>query len=153
MQTQKGFTLIELMIVVAIIGVLAAIAVPQYQNYVARSQVSRVMGETGSLKTILEVCLMEGRTTAVWKSAPTGDKECAMGAISSNLMDGGHPDVTVNADSSGTIVAKFSGASAKINTKKLTWTRNADGGWTCTSEKEVHEFAPSSCRAAPSKSP
>ena len=54
---QKGFTLIELMIVVAIIGILAAIAIPQYQNYIAKSQVSRVMSETGALKTIIETCL------------------------------------------------------------------------------------------------
>ncbi|MEZ1575162.1 pilin, partial [Pseudomonas aeruginosa] len=62
MKAQKGFTLIELMIVVAIIGILAAIAIPQYQNYVSRSQVSRVMAEAGSLKTAVEACLQDGRT-------------------------------------------------------------------------------------------
>ncbi len=47
-QAQKGFTLIELMIVVAIIGILAAIAIPQYQDYVAKSQVSRAVRRTGA---------------------------------------------------------------------------------------------------------
>ena len=53
---QKGFTLIELMIVVAIIGILAAIAIPQYQNYISKSQVSRVMSEVGSMRTAAETC-------------------------------------------------------------------------------------------------
>ena len=51
MHKQQGFTLIELMIVVAIIGILAAIAIPQYQNYVARSQMSEAMTLASGLKT------------------------------------------------------------------------------------------------------
>lgn len=53
MNAQKGFTLIELMIVVAIIGILAAIAIPAYQDYIARSQVSEAFAMTAAQKTAI----------------------------------------------------------------------------------------------------
>ena len=78
-KAQQGFTLIELMIVVAIIGILAAVAIPQYQNYVARSQVARVMSETASLKTAVETCMMDGLAQG----------DCNVGWTASNLIGEG----------------------------------------------------------------
>ncbi|MEP4371317.1 MAG: pilin, partial [Alloalcanivorax venustensis] len=60
-QVQKGFTLIELMIVVAIIGILAAVAIPAYQDYTARAQVTEAMNLMGGLKTtVTEIYTTEG---------------------------------------------------------------------------------------------
>src|SRR5690606_4326027 len=80
-KAQQGFTLIELMIVVAIIGILAAVAIPQYQNYVARSQVARVMSETSSLRTAVETCILDGKTVI-----GDAEGECVLGWTTSNLL-------------------------------------------------------------------
>ncbi|MFN4054770.1 MAG: prepilin-type N-terminal cleavage/methylation domain-containing protein [Alishewanella aestuarii] len=64
-RTQQGFTLIELMIVVAIIGILAAIALPAYQNYTARAKFSEVVASVSGLKTAVELCALDrGALTA-----------------------------------------------------------------------------------------
>ncbi|MBX9895106.1 MAG: prepilin-type N-terminal cleavage/methylation domain-containing protein [Nitrosomonas sp.] len=57
---QKGFTLIELMIVVAIIGILAAVAVPAYQNYALKAKYTEVINATAGIKAGIEVCVQEG---------------------------------------------------------------------------------------------
>jgi type IV pilus assembly protein PilA len=58
-QAQAGFTLIELMIVVAIIGILAAVAIPQYSDYTVKAKMSNVLTSVESLKTAIAVCAQE----------------------------------------------------------------------------------------------
>ena len=59
-QAQKGFTLIELMIVVAIIGILAAVAIPAYQNYTLKARFTEVINSTAPMKTAVEICVQTG---------------------------------------------------------------------------------------------
>ena len=69
-KVQQGFTLIELMIVVAIIGILAAIALPAYQDYTARSQFSEAVNLAGGLKTVVVSLMKIGNDIRMLSSGP-----------------------------------------------------------------------------------
>jgi type IV pilus assembly protein PilA len=58
-QAQKGFTLIELMIVVAIIGILAAVAIPAYQDYVTKAKFQDIVSSAAAVETAISICLQE----------------------------------------------------------------------------------------------
>lgn len=125
-QAQKGFTLIELMIVVAIIGILAAIAIPQYQDYVARTQVSRAVGEISALKTAIEENLMRGQDPSAL------DVNDDLGFTASDIL-AADPTVRVNNTGAGTVTATLGGtASSAVSGAVINLARTAAGAWTCT---------------------
>ena len=137
MNAQKGFTLIELMIVVAIIGILAAVAIPQYQSYIAKSQVSRVMGELGALRTSVETCVLDGKTTA----------QCELGSTPSNLLTAAGPVLVIGAAGANTTITGVFGTNAAqaIATQNLVWIRApATGAWTCSTSVEA-KYKPTGC--------
>ncbi len=117
MKAQKGFTLIELMIVVAIIGILAAIAIPQYQDYTARTQVTRAVSEVSALKTAAESAILEGKE--IVSSATPKDTQYDIGFTESTLLDGsGKSQIQVTDNKDGTVelvatLGKSSGSAIK----------------------------------------
>lgn len=141
MNKQLGFTLVELMIAITIIGILSAIAITQYQSYVVRTQFTRVMSDTGIAKAAIETCLLAGKIR-VGNQA----NECDPQAIASNLLTGasqigatlpmgtGVPQVTIQNTGVVIVEATFGNNAAQVLlAQRLTWQRNADGAWNCSS--------------------
>lgn len=151
----KGFTLIELMIVIAILGILAAFAVPWFQRYAVKTQVNRIMYEAGQLRASIEYCLNNGYTIL-----GSGANLCNPGANPSDLLlaslgNSGYdrlgvvqlatPVITSPLTIGTTITATFgNNASTAISGQTLTWSRDSNGSWSCATTIAA-QYRPSGC--------
>lgn len=146
MNKQAAFTLIELMITVAIIAILVAIAIPKYQDYIIKTQVTRVIGEVAHLTSNVEHCIAETRLIIGHLNSINFTTTCDPGTTPSNLIttvdlsqtgslseNSGFAQVSILPDGSASMAARF-GANAHTNLLGLgiVWTRSIEGSWRCS---------------------
>jgi len=142
---QKGFTLIELMIVVAIIGILAAIAIPAYQDYIARSQVSEAVTLLDGAKTATEESVAQ---TGIFPGSAAA--LTALGVVATGKYVATVEAATSTTDGAGVLTAtmKAQSVSNGIKGKQVSMTRTNTGTWTCAAgaTAPAAKYLPQACR-------
>ena len=138
MRQQKGFTLIELMIVVAIIGILAAIAIPAYQDYTIRARVTEGL----ELASAAKLAVSE---TAITNNALPADQ--AATGYSSPAATPNVASIAVAGDGTGDVTITYTAAAGGGTIILVpTLTTNGDVTWTCTGGDLLAKYRPASCR-------